>query len=114
VFSNSGPLSSAFIHAPSSSAITIAISGVCEATFTVLSGAANQFSFFLNGVSLPGGIYGTSNGGQSNTGQIVFSANVGDMLTVRNHSSAGSAGLTISAGGTQPIVNASVLITALA
>jgi hypothetical protein len=56
-----------------------------------------------------GTIYGSGAGTQQNTGQAIFTLAAGDVLTVRNHSSAAAVTLQTLAGGTQSNANASVV-----
>jgi hypothetical protein len=71
---------------------------------------AGQFSFLLNGVILPGGTYGRASA--SVTGQIIFPAIAGDVISVQNNIH-GSNFLT-AIGGTQTSVNASLRVARLA
>lgn len=73
----------------------------------------NQFALFLNGVVVPGTVYASGAGTQKNNGQAIFSIAVGDVLTLRNHTSNAAVGLASSVGGTQANVNASVVIKKL-
>jgi len=73
-------------------------------------------ALFDNGALIPGTIYGSGAGDEQNTGQAIFTAAAGDVLTVVNHSTTGGAPVTLqtNAGGTQTNVNASVTIEKLA
>ena len=75
----------------------------------------NQFALFINGVVVPGTVYGSGAGTQQNTGQAILAVAAGDVLTLRNHTSA--AAVTLAAGppigGTAAAVNASILIQKL-
>ena len=62
---------------------------------------------------VPGTVYGSGAGTQQNNGQAIFTIASGDVLTVRNHTSAAAIGLQTLSGGTQQNVNASVLIEQL-
>jgi hypothetical protein len=103
-------MTGAFSHDTSAPNITINVTGTYDAGFIVLGLGSNQFAFFLNGAALPGGIYGTGTGNQGSPGQIVFSANAGDVLTIRNHSSSLPIALQLQTGGSQINANASVRI----
>ena len=59
---------------------------------------------------MDGSVYGSGAGTQQNTGQVLVTVSSGDVLTVRNHSSAAAVTLQTLAGGTQTSTNASVLI----
>jgi hypothetical protein len=72
-------------------------------------------ALFLNGTTVvPGSAYGSGAGTQQNTGQAIFTVAAGDVLTVRNHTSAAAVGLQSLAGGTETNANASVTIEKLA
>jgi hypothetical protein len=71
-------------------------------------------AIFLNGNQVPGSIYGSGAGTQLNSGQAILTVGAGDVLTIRNHSSASAVGLATPIGGTQENSNASVLIEKLA
>jgi hypothetical protein len=71
-------------------------------------------ALFVNGTLVPGAVYGSGAGTQQNTGQAIFIASAGAVLTVRNHTSSAAVGLATPIGGTQPSSNASVVIEKLA
>jgi hypothetical protein len=73
----------------------------------------NQFALFLNGTLIPGTIYGSGGGTQQTNGQAIIALGMGDILTLRNYSSASAVTLQTLAGGTQTNVNASVIIKKL-
>ena len=73
----------------------------------------NQFALFVNGAAAAGSVYGSGTGTQQNNGQLILALNTGDVITIRNHSSAAAVTLQTLAGGTQTNVNASVLIRKL-
>jgi hypothetical protein len=62
----------------------------------------------VDGAAVPGGTYGSGAGTQQNNGQAIVQLGVGDILTLRNHSSAAAVALQILAGGTETNVNASL------
>jgi hypothetical protein len=68
---------------------------------------------FLNGAPLIGTVYGSGAGTQQTTGQAIVPLAAGDVLTLRNHSSAAAVTLQTLAGGTQTNVNASIVIEKL-
>jgi hypothetical protein len=74
---------------------------------------SNQFAIFRNGAQVPGTVYGSGAGTQQNNGQVIFTIAAGDVLTLRNHSSAAAVGLATLVGGTQANVNASIVIKKL-
>lgn len=100
-------------HAPGTTQIQLLNAGDYKVTFSVSGTEPNQFALFVNGVLVPGTIYGSGAGTQQNTGQVIATFSAGDILTVRNHSSAAAVGLQPNAGGTQTNVNASVAIEKL-
>jgi len=73
----------------------------------------NQMGLFVNGVVVPGTVQGSGAGTQQSTGQTIIEVTVGDVLTLRNHTSAAAVGLQPLAGGTQPSTNAAIRIVQL-
>ena len=69
----------------------------------------------MNGVLVPGSVYGSGAGTQQDNGQVILNINASDIVTLRNHTSA--AAVTLAAappiGGTAAAVNASVLLEKL-
>jgi hypothetical protein len=118
-FSAGGVLSPGFVHAPNAAAITIVDPGTYKVSFTVSAAAVNQVALFVNGVEVPGSVYGSAAGAQQNAGQAIITIASGDVvdgganLTVRNHTSSADIALATPQGGTQITVNASVLIEGL-
>jgi hypothetical protein len=112
-FSTNGFLTTGILHAPGSPTIQITNAGIYEVTFSVSGTEPNQFALFLNGNPVPGTIYGSGAGTQQNNGQAIFTIGAGDILTLRNHSSAAAVGLATPIGGTQASVNASIVIKKL-
>ena len=74
----------------------------------------SDWFYFVNGSEAPGSDYGTVTGTTQNNGQVVLTAAAGDVLTLRNHTSASTVTLPVSAGGSATNVNASLLIRKLA
>lgn len=112
-FDTNGFISPGFAHTPGSPSILVTAAGVIQLDFSVSGTEPNQFSVFQNGTLVPGTIYGSGAGTQQNFGQVIFTVNAGDTLTIRNHSSVASVGLATPIGGTQASVNASVAILRL-
>ena len=109
-FDSNGISTANVIHAPGTTDILLAASGVYTVN-TVVSGVEpGQFALFLNGAPIPGTLYGSGAGTQQNVGQTIVTASAGDVLTLRNHSSSSAVTLQTLAGGTQTSVNASILI----
>lgn len=113
-FDSNGVLSAGITHAPGGAGITFVTAGTYEVTFTLSGVEPSQMALFLNGASVAGAIYGSGAGTQPNTGQVIITADAGDVLTLRNHTSAAAVTLQTLAGGTQVNVNASILIEQLA
>ena len=109
-FSTNGSLTPDITHAPGSNAVNFSIPGIYSVTYSVSGVEPNQFALFLNGAEVPGTVYGSGAGTQQNTGQAIFAISAGDVLTLRNHSSAAAVTLQTLAGGTQINVNASLVI----
>lgn len=113
-FSDNGPMTAGFTHAPNSSVITIVNAGTYLITFSVSGTEPNQFALFLNGTPIAGSIYGSGAGTQQNIGQAIVIAGAGDVLTLRNHTSSAAVGLSSVVGGTQANSNASIIIERIA
>ena len=113
VFSNNGELSPAVSHVAGDAGITVNEGGVYEIHFSVSGTEPNQFTVFLDGVAVPETTYGSGAGTQQNNGHAVLPIDAGTVLTLMNHTSAAAVGLATPIGGTQPNVNASLLIRKL-
>lgn len=109
-FDGNGVLSSGLTHSLGTSSIVIATAGIYKVSFSVSAVESNQFGLFLNGVLVQGSIAGSGAGTQQNSGETIVIAAAGDVLTLRNHSSATAVTLQPIAGGTQPSTNAWILI----
>jgi hypothetical protein len=114
-FSDNGLGTASFTHVLGSSQIQVANAGIYKVTFSVSGTEPNQFAVFLNGVVVPGSIYGSGAGTQQNNGQVIISIGANDILTLVNHTSAAAVTLAASTpiGGTAASVNASILIQRL-
>ena len=110
-FDTNGLLTGIF-HTAGTSTITIVNSGIYAIWFSVSAIEPNQFSLYQNGISIQGSIYGSGGGTQINSGMAIVNAFVGDIITLRNHTSASAVTLQ-SQGGTATNVNASILIQKL-
>jgi hypothetical protein len=113
-FDTNGVLTPGIIHTLGVAGITLTTAGTYEATFSVSGTEPSQMALFVNGILVPGTVYGSGAGTQQNTGQAIFIAPAGAVLTVRNHTSSAAVGLATPIGGTQASVNASVVIEKLA
>ena len=114
LFDANGPITPGIAHTPGSDTVILVNAGTYEVTFSVSGTEPNQFALVLNGIPLPETVYGSGAGTQQNTGQAIFVAPAGATLELRNHSSAAAVTLQPLAGGTQPNVNASLVIVRLA
>jgi hypothetical protein len=110
IFSDNGVNAGSIIHTPGTTTITIGTAGTYKVNFNVSGVEPNQFTVFQNGAPIAGATFGSGAGTQQTVGQIVFIAAAGDVITLRNHSSAAAVTLQTLAGGTQTNVNASVII----
>jgi hypothetical protein len=113
-FDSNGLISPGFKHAPGSAGIEVVEAGTYELTFSVSGSEPNQMAIFLNGVLVPGTIYGSGAGTQQSTGQAIFPVPAGASLTIRSHTSSSGVTLATPIGGTQASTNASVVIEKLA
>ncbi len=112
-FDTNGLITSGFTHMPGTSGINVSNSGVYKVDFSVSGVEPNQFTLFVNGSAVAGTTYGSGAGTQQNSGQALIAMSAGDVLTLRNHSSAAAVTLQTLAGGTVVNVNASVAILEL-
>ncbi|HXD01101.1 MAG TPA: collagen-like protein [Verrucomicrobiae bacterium] len=114
-FTDNGLGTAGFSHALGSSQLQVINAGVYKVTFSVSGTEPNQFALFVNGVPVPGSIYGSGAGTQQNNGQVIVSVGANDILTLVNHTSAAAVTLAASTpiGGTAASVNASILILRL-
>ena len=114
-FDSNGILTAGITHAPGNAGVAIVTAGTYAINYSVSGVEPNQFSLFINGAAVPSGtVYGSGAGTQQNNGQIILALGAGDVITLRNHSSAAAVTLQTLAGGTQTNVNASLLIEKLA
>ncbi|MCY9190250.1 collagen-like protein, partial [Bacillus mojavensis] len=113
IFDSTGITTPGITHAPGTSQIAITIPGDYEVTFSVSGVEPNQFTLFLNGAPITNTVYGSGAGTQQNNGQAIIAIAAGDVLTLRNHTSAAAVTLQTLAGGTQTNVNASIVIKKL-
>jgi hypothetical protein len=113
LFDSHGILTAGLAHTTGSSDITLTSSGIYKITFCLSTVEPSQYTAFLNGVAITGATYGSGAGTQQNTGQVIVAAGAGDILTIRNYTSAAATTLQPLAGGTQASVNASAIIEKL-
>ncbi|PAF33979.1 collagen-like protein, partial [Terribacillus saccharophilus] len=110
IFDSTGIITAGITHAPGTAEIAVTVPGDYEVTFSVSGVEPNQFALFLNGAPIPGTVYGSGAGTQQNNGQAIIAIAAGDVLTLRNHTSASAVILQTLAGGTQTNVNSSIII----
>jgi hypothetical protein len=113
-FDSNGVITTGFVHAPGDPGVTFVEAGTYEVTFSVSATEPNQMALFLDGTAIAGTTYGSGAGTQQSTGQAIFTAPAGSVLTLRNHTSSAAVGLATPIGGTQPSANASLVIVRLA
>jgi hypothetical protein len=113
IFDNNGILINGITHVPGTTQVAVTNPGNYEVTYSVSGVEPNQFALFLNGTLVTGTVYGSGAGTQQNNGQAMIALVAGDVLTLRNHSSAAAVTLQTLAGGTQTNVNASVVVKKL-
>jgi hypothetical protein len=111
-FSHDGNLTN-ILHTPSTSQIIISSAGDYAIWFSVSGVEACQFTLYHNNVPVLGSTYGSGAGTQIDSGMVIETVAAGDIITLRNHSSAAAVTLQTLAGGTQTNANASVLIEKL-
>ncbi|WP_251860202.1 collagen-like protein [Clostridium sp. Marseille-Q2269] len=112
-FSNNGIIVGPITHAPGTTSISLGTAGDYAVWFNVAGVEPNQFTLFQNGGPVTGSVYGSGAGTQPNPGMVIITAATGDVLTLRNHSSASAVTLQTLSGGTQINSNASILIQKL-
>jgi hypothetical protein len=104
---------SGFSHTLGGTGITVAATGEYRIDFSASGTQVSQFAITVNNVVVPSTLYGSGAGTQQNNGDAILALAAGDVLTLRNHSSASAVTLATVIGGTQANVNASVLIEQL-
>lgn len=108
-----GPITAGIVHVPGSDSVLVVNAGTYAVTFSVSGVEPGQFALTVNDVPQASTVYGSGAGTQITSGQALLTLGAGDVLTLRNHSSAAAVTLQPVAGGTQPNVNASLVITKL-
>jgi hypothetical protein len=112
-FDSNGILTAGITHTAGSSQIELTSSGTYKVAFGISAVEPSQYTVFLNGAAITGATYGSGAGTQQNNGQVIATVVAGDVLTIRNYTSAAASTLQTLAGGTQANVNASVVIERL-
>jgi BclA C-terminal domain len=113
IFDSNGILTAGITHTAGLAPITVADPGHYKVTFGVSGVEPNQFTVFLNGVAMSGATFGSGAGTQQNNGQVIVALEAGDVITLRNYTSAAAVTLQTLAGGTQTSVNASLVFEKL-
>ncbi|MCW3015831.1 MAG: triple helix repeat-containing collagen, partial [Solirubrobacterales bacterium] len=111
-FSTTGAVAGGIVHAAGSQVI-VGATGIYKVSFSISGIEPNQFTLFVNGAPVPGTTHGSGAGTQQNDGQQILPLTAGDAMTLVNHSSAAAVTLQTLTGGTQPDVNASLLVERL-
>jgi hypothetical protein len=112
-FDTNGVLTPGVSHAAGDPGITLVNAGAYKISFSVSATEPNQMTLFVDGVPALGTTYGSGAGTQQNVGQAIVIVSAGGVVTLRNHSSAAAVGLATPIGGTQPTVNASIVVEKL-
>jgi len=112
-FDGNGPTSPGIAHTAGTAQVLITSAGVYSVTFSVSGVEPSQFALFVNGAPIIETVYASGAGTQQNNGQAMLYLSPGDILTLRNHSSAAAVTLQTLAGGTQTNVLASIMIERL-
>lgn len=111
LFSDNGEIVGSITHVLGTAPIIIGTAGRYSICFNAACNESNQFTLFQNGAAVPGATYGSGAGTQPNPGMVIIAANSGDVLTLRNHTSAAAVTLQTLAGGTVSNADASIMIT---
>ena len=110
LFGNNGVMSAGITHTPSSDTITLVNAGKYVIWFHVAGTQSSQFALYQNTDVIVESIYGSGAGTQLSSGMVIITASAGDILKLKNHTSAASVTLQSLSGGTQNNVTASILI----
>jgi hypothetical protein len=112
MFDSNGLITPGFAHAIGTAQVIIAAAGDYQITYKVSTVENSQFTLFKNGLPLPQTTSGATGPGSPALTVILPLASA-DVLTLRNHTSASSVTLQLLTGGTQAIINASLVILKL-
>ena len=114
VFDSIGVITSGITYVVGTDVITVNTPGDYEIIFTVTTNEPSQFAVFRNGSLVDGSLYGSSSSGeQQNSGQFIVTLDAGDRLVLRKWISSSTVTLPIFTGGTQDIINASIILKKL-
>jgi hypothetical protein len=112
-FDRNGLMTAGITHAPGNAGIQFIGAGTYKVTFSASGVEPSQMALFINGAMVDGSVYGSGAGTQPLIGQVIVQVGAGDVLTLRNHSSAAAVTLQTLAGGTQTNANASIAVERL-
>jgi len=112
-FDRNGLMSPGITHAPNDAGVQFVGAGTYKVTYSVSGVEPSQMALFRNGALVDGSLYGSGAGTQPLIGQVIVQVGAGDVLTLKNHSSAAAVTLQTLAGGTQTNANASIAIERL-
>jgi Collagen triple helix repeat (20 copies) len=112
-FDTNGPVAGSIAHTAGSATIILNNAGTYSFEFIVSGTAANQFTIFVNGVANTSTTYGTT-AGSLTVGQAIITVPATTSITLVNFTSTTSPVVLTTLGGSQPGVNASMLIERLA
>jgi hypothetical protein len=93
--------------------IVIQVGGNYFVSYSVTGTESNQFALTVNGVVVPGSIYGSGAGTQQNNGQMIVRLDAGNWVNLVNNLSAAAVGLQSLSGGFERNVTASVTLLKL-
>ena len=93
-------------HTVGTGQFTIGATGTYYIQFSTTTVEPSQFTLMLNGTALTGATLGSGAGTQQNSGFTSIPLNAGDVISLRNHTSAAAVTLQTLAGGTQTNSNA--------
>ncbi len=113
IFDSNGVLTAGISHTSGTAEITLANQGIYEIGFSISGAEPNQFALFVNGVVVPGSIFGSGAGTQQTHGQVILALTANSVITLVNHSSAAAVTLASVIGGTAANVNASIILRKL-
>ncbi len=113
LFDTNGITTPGITHIPGTSQVQVNVTADYVVFFSVSTVEPGQFALFVNGVPIQGAVYGSGAGTQQNSGQVMLHLSAGDILTLRNHTSASAVTLQTITGGTQANVNASLAVVKL-
>jgi hypothetical protein len=112
-FDSNGLVTPGITHVLGTATIVVNDPGVYKVTFSVSGLEPNQFAVAVNGTPLAGSVYGSGAGTQQNNGIVLVRLAATAAITLVNHTSASAVTLQTLAGGTQPNVNAFMLLEKL-